>query len=165
MRALVAGLPGTLTFHYANPLLPDGFGGTGTTPTALAVAQAQAAMLAVLQSITDGPVRLKGHSWADSDTDHNAVGQAIRNLSTQYPDLYGDRTHFLRPMFWAKPPAGPTYAWSLPTSADMTNRVRNAILAFGAWAPTLGSFGIGEISVPGDFKLLNATPKSLFHHN
>lgn len=165
VRALTAGLPGSVTFHYANPLLPDGYGGSGATPTALAIAQAQAAILTTLRSITAGPVRLKGHSWADTDTDHSAAGVAIRNLATKYPSLYGDRTHFLRPKFWTAPPVGPAYFWSLPSSADMTDRVRNAIEAFGAWAPTLGAFAIGEQSVGADFAKLKATPKSLCHHS
>lgn len=164
VRALGAGLPGSLTMWHANPLLPDGYGGTGTAPTTLAVAQAQAAILAVCRSITSGPVRLKGHSWLDTAPDHAAAGAAIRNLAAKYPTLYGDRTHFLRPQFWARPPAGAAYAWSLPTSADQVHRVRNAITAFGAWAPTLGAYGVGQISVPGDFATLEATPKSLLHH-
>lgn len=166
LRSLCAGLPGSLSLRYGE--LPDGYGGTGTKPTALAIAQAQDAILRTANERgTTSVWRLKGHSYRDPSPDHAAIGCAMQRLKALYPKRFADVTYYAGPAMWPKLStylAGISYTTDLPTNADIKNRVLDACNCFFAWAPTLGAFALGGQSVPAYWAALRANVHAVFHH-
>lgn len=157
LKCLAAGLSGTLTVHRAS--LPDG---------AVTSATAQAAIVAV--AVADeinpgGVVRLKGHSpTVDNHADHIAAGQAMVALANSNPARFGDRRHYILPMYWTDSRLSlVTESWDGPTDAAIASRVRAAVRSYGAWSPSQGSYAIGYHSVATMLDQLIATPKCLQH--
>lgn len=146
--------PNTAKIHFAH--LEDG---------QVTVADAKAAILALADQLTTGPVRLKGHSYisaVEPHADHRAIGQAVQALGTEQPARFADRRFYVLPHSWDYTGSLPGKAWDLPASAAITDRVHAATQAYCTWAPP-DWYSIGCISVPGLFSTLNATPKSLVH--
>ncbi|MEU7650782.1 PIG-L family deacetylase [Micromonospora taraxaci] len=155
VRCLAAGTAGTLTLHEAG--LQDG---------AITQADVEAAIVAVADRIAPGsPVRIKTHSHiVDNHSDHVAAGRAARALHDGNPTRFGDLRQYILPPYWSDPRLSQvSEAWDAPTDAGITQRVRNAIRAYGAWSPGLGSFAIGWHSVPSFFSILEANPRCLVH--
>ena len=155
-RSLSVGLAGTLTVHQGT--LPDG----GVT-----VADAQGMILAICDSITTGPVRIKGHTYEpklDAHPDHVAVGQALRNLSAIDPARFGDRRHYILPGYWTDPDLHlVSWAWDMPTNADVAARARNAGRCYGAWAPVAVSYAVGWHSRADWFQTQDVAPRCMVH--
>ncbi|MFK3978981.1 PIG-L deacetylase family protein [Micromonospora sp. NPDC050397] len=155
VRCLAAGTTGTLTLHEAGLL--DG---------EITQAQAQAAIVACADQIAPGgPVRLKTHSHVvDNHPDHVAAGRAARALHDGNPGRFGDLRQYILPPYWSDARLDQvSESWDLPTDAAITQRVRNASRAYGAWSPTLGSFAIGWHSVPTFFSALETNPRCMVH--
>lgn len=155
VRCLAAGLPGTVTTHEAG--LPDG---------AVTQAYAAGAILSVADAIAPGqPIRIKTHSHVvDDHPDHRAAGLAARALRTSDPGRFGDLRHYILPPYWSDSRLSQvSKAWDNPTDAGITARVRNAIRAYGAWSPALGSYAIGWHSVPDMLSTLDANPRCMQH--
>ncbi|MEO3773411.1 PIG-L family deacetylase [Micromonospora sp. B9E7] len=155
VRCLAAGTVGTLTLHEAG--LQDG---------AITQADAEAAIVAVADRIAPGgPVRIKTHSHiVDNHPDHIAAGRAARALHDGNPNRFGDLRQYILPPYWSDPRLSQvSESWDVPTDAGITQRVRNASRAYGAWSPALGSFAIGWHSVPSFFSTLDANPRCLLH--
>lgn len=89
--------------------------------------------------------------WGDTDPNHAALGQALRNLAlTSDPDRrIVDRRWLVRS---GQNPVG-SELYVLPsTLADTINgMVRSAVKAYDAWAPRVGRYAIGYHSVTSFF--------------
>ncbi|MER7894554.1 PIG-L family deacetylase [Micromonospora sp. NPDC094482] len=156
VNSLAAGTSGTLTLHEAR--LEDG---------AINQADVQRALLSVADRIAPGrPVRIKTHSHViDDHPDHIASALAARALAASYPARFSDLRHYILPAYWSDPRLDQVAeTWDAAANAEITQRVRNAIRAYGAWSPARGSFAIGWHSVPTYFAALEANPRSLMHH-
>jgi LmbE family N-acetylglucosaminyl deacetylase len=126
---------------------------------------AKAAILALADQLSTGPVRLKGHSYlaaVEPHADHRAIGQAIVALGAEQPARFGDRRFYVLPHSWGYTGTLPGKAWDYPADADTATRVHLAADAYCLWAPPV-SYSIGCLSVPGLFATLDATPKALVH--
>lgn len=150
------GGPTGVTVHRAS--LPDG---------AVTVAAAQAAILALCDSLTTGPVRLKGHTFwpaLESHTDHLAVGLALANLTAYDASRFADRRHYVLPGGWAATGAGlPIRSWDTPTDATIRAQAVNATRAYMAWAPHLGAYAVGYHSKSDWLSLIASSPKCQVH--
>lgn len=156
LKALATGYSGTLTIHRAGLL--DG---------SVTQAQAEAAIVALADQIAPGgPIRVKTHTWVpqlDAHPDHIAAGAAAKALAASDPTRFGDVRYYILPPYWTDPDLTLVVeAWDNPTDAGITARVRNAIKAYGAWAPP-ETYAVGWHSVPDMFTTLQTTPKCLFH--
>jgi LmbE family N-acetylglucosaminyl deacetylase len=152
VAALTSNSPATL--HLGN--LPDG----GVTIT-----DARNAILAVANSITSGPIKIKGHTYLTSvekHPDHLAVGNAIALIAAGNPTRFGDRRYYILPAYWDNASTVPNRFWDYPADASVWNRVENGIMAYQTWNPP-NSYAIGAHSVPGMFNTLSLSPKSLVH--
>ena len=149
----VAALNPSATIHLGN--LTDG---------AVTITDARNAILAVANSITTGPVRLKGHTYltsVENHPDHLAVGNAIALLGAQF-SRFNDRRYYILPAYWDSVPAITGKTWDYPTDAYVWNRAEDAISAYSYWNPP-NSYAIGAHSVPAMFNTLALSPKSLVH--
>lgn len=154
---LSSGYPGTLTKHEAGLL--DG----GVT-----VEDAYAAILALCDEVAPGgPVRLKGHTYVpqlDPHPDHINIGEALRQLSLDFPARFSDVRYYILPHSWTSAALSLVdEAWDYPTDAGVAARHINACRAYGAWAPKAGRYAIGHHSTYGYFATVLAGPKCLFH--
>jgi LmbE family N-acetylglucosaminyl deacetylase len=156
IRCLAAGYPGSVTIHEGG--LADG---------AVTQAGARAAIEAVCDSIAPGggPVRLKAHSpLVDNSSDHLAIGKAVAAMTAADPARFGGARYYLLPDYWADSRLSQVAEMvDLPGNTGVTDRVRNAIRAYGSWQPMSGSFAVGQHSVPGMFAALYNTPKCVYH--
>lgn len=152
VAALTSNAPATL--HLGN--LTDG---------QVTITSARNAILAVANSITSGPIRIKGHTHLTSvekHPDHLAVGNAIALLAGQYPTRFGNRRYYILPAYWNNVPAITGKFWDYPDNAYVWNRAQDAISAYATWNPP-NSYAIGAHSVPDMFNTLGLSPKSLVH--
>lgn len=150
----VAALNPSATLHLGN--LTDG---------QVTITSARNAILAVANSITSGPVRLKGHTYltsVENHPDHLAVGNAIALMAAQSPTRFGNRRFYILPAYWNNVPAIAGKAWDYPDNAYVWNRAEDAISAYAYWNPP-NSYAIGAHSVPAMFNTLALSPKSLVH--
>lgn len=89
--------------------------------------------------------------WGDTDPNHAAIGQALRNLAVTSDPARKivDRRWLVRT---GQNPVG-SELYTLPsTLADaITGMVRSAVKAYAAWAPRAGRYAIGYHSVPQYF--------------
>jgi len=89
--------------------------------------------------------------WGDTDPNHAAIGQALRNLAltTDPARKVIDRRWLVRS---GQAPAG-SELYTLPADkADTINgMVRSAVKSYAAWAPRAGRYAIGYHSVPANF--------------
>lgn len=155
IRALCSGYPGAVSFHEGG--LPDG---------GVSVSMAETLIWSLCESIAPGqPVRLKTTSHlVDNHDDHVAAGQAILNLSVQEPARFNDCRWYVLPTYWADPRLAQVAEVSeYPTDAAMRGRIKNALMAFGAWAPDRGAYAIGQHSTPSLFSQLRADTRSMYH--
>lgn len=147
--------PGSVTVHRAH--LPDGV---------YSQSDAQAAIVAVADLIAPGAaVHIKTHSHlVDNHPDHLAAGNAAKALNAADPTRYPAVRYYVLSTYWADARLSQVAdSYDLPTDAGITQRVRNACRAYGAWAPQQGLFAVGMHSVSGLFAALDANPRSLVH--
>jgi hypothetical protein len=89
--------------------------------------------------------------WGDPTADHAACGQALRALRLSDPD-FADSRWMVKP---GQAAAAAAQVYSVPPNVlpEVKARQRRAAWAYGAWAPSLGSYAIGMHSVggPGGF--------------
>ncbi len=129
-------------------------------------ADAEAAILAVADSIAPGTaVQLKTHSHlVDNHPAHLAAGNAVKHLAATTPARFGNPRYYVLSQYFSDPRlAQVADTFDLPTDAGITQRVRNAARAYGAWAPAQGLYAVGMHSVSGLFDTLVANPRSLVH--
>jgi LmbE family N-acetylglucosaminyl deacetylase len=147
--------PGTVTIHQAH--LQDG---------AYTQGQVEAAVLTVADLIAPtSAVHLKTHSWlVDNHPDHLAAGNAVKHLAATLPARFAFPRYYVLSTYFADPRlAQVSDTFDNPTDAGISQRVRNACRAYGAWAPAQGLFAVGMHSVSGLFDTLTANPRSLVH--
>lgn len=131
----------------------------------VSITDARMAILAVADSISSGPVWLKGHTYltsVENHPDHLAVGNAIALLAGQFPTRFGNRRYYILPAYWTNVPAITGKAWDYPDNAVIWNQVEDGISAYAWWNPP-NSYAIGAHSVPAMFNTLALSPKSLVH--
>lgn len=155
VRLLGAGYPGPLTIHRAQ--LQDG---------AVTQVAAESAILTVADAIAPGgAVHLKTHSWhVENHADHLAAGSAIKALAASDPARFAHPRYYVLSTYFSDPRLGAVAdSFDYPTDSGVTQRVRNAIRAYAAWAPAQGLYAVGWHSVSGLFVTLDAQPRSLVH--
>jgi LmbE family N-acetylglucosaminyl deacetylase len=126
------------------------------------VAQAKAAISGLVAQVGKD-ASVYAPSWAvDNNPDHLAAGQALRELATEQPTVYGDVTWYVLPVYWSDPRlSGVKWSWDTPTDA-IRNRARNACRAYAAWHPP-HSYAIGYHSVENFFAVIDTNPRSMLH--
>lgn len=150
-------------FHHLG-VLPDGFAGTGPTPTAAGIAAAQD----VIASYVNGANAITNAfhftmSPTDAHQDHAACGQALRNVKAANPTALGAPRFFVSRKYWGPTPPRPQAVqdegpeWFGTTITDfgalkpkLDAVVRMAASCFGAWHPPK-AMGVGYHQVVGQF--------------
>ncbi len=87
--------------------------------------------------------------WADPNSDHAAGGAALRALRLADAH-YADARWMVKPE-QAVALGAETYVVPTSLQPEVKLYCRRAALAYGAWAPSLGSFAIGYHSVGGTY--------------
>jgi LmbE family N-acetylglucosaminyl deacetylase len=135
----------------------------GLTDGSVTVAQAKAAISALVNGI-GRDTGVYAPSWAvDDNPDHLAAGQALKELAAEQPTVYSDVSWYVLPEYWQdKRLSQVKWSWVEPTGPEISNRARNACRAYAAWHPPK-SYAIGYHSVDYMFAKIDTSPRSMLH--
>jgi LmbE family N-acetylglucosaminyl deacetylase len=148
LRILTSGTGQTITLLEAG--LTDQ---TVTKVAAMAAIQAAYDQIAIggesLWLKTHSDIRISGAPL--ENVDHTAAADAVRQLATDQPTIFGNTRFYVESPHWAAAAAVRTLSRSIPIAGTQQAAVvLNAYRAFAAWAPPV-RFMIGLQSVPGDW--------------
>jgi LmbE family N-acetylglucosaminyl deacetylase len=129
--------------------------------------QAKAAILALADQLGPDPGLWAPSFVVDNHPDHLAAGQAVKALGQQQPDRFWDRRYTVHRNYWSDPRLAQVGGGTIATPASTIERDRtiNAARCYGAWAPRVGSYAIGQHSTPSLFAFALTNPKVMVHRD